>query len=446
MMTALHPQFIERIRLQFPQEWEIFIEAIDKVPNHSIHAKGDVLNEVRMMPVAHYANGFFLKSRPQYTIDPLFHLGHYYPQESSSMVIGSMVKQIADELHIKMALDLCASPGGKSILLHENLPNDVVIYSNEIHPKRNQVLQENLMKWGVKNSVVLQSDVTQIKGDERWDLILLDAPCSGEGLFRKDPNARKEWTPEQVVRCAGIQRELVQEAVRLLAPGGVLIYSTCTFSEAENQEVISWCIEEWGMTGYQPLDMPLEADEVVVNGVSSWRFLPHRSMGEGFFCCALQKPFEATSGKVKLANDSFWQPLHKRDWESVSAFVQDEYIEHYWQNGKGEVFYTTLKQNEVLPVAKMVQIGLHIGTLNKDIFSPHQGLILSSNASKKIPRFKVNDQEALEILRGTDWRIENQSLSGWHIVQWNNWDLAWVKMVKGRVSNHYPKEWRIRFL
>jgi NOL1/NOP2/fmu family ribosome biogenesis protein len=105
-----------------------------------------------------------------------------------------------------------------------------------------------------------------------------------------------------------------------------------------------------------------------------------------------------------------------------------------------------LKQNEVLPVAKMVQIGLHIGTLNKDIFSPHQGLILSSNASKKIPRFKVNDQEALEILRGTDWRIENQTLNGWHIVQWNNWDLAWVKMVKGRVSNHYPKEWRIRFL
>lgn len=445
-MTPLPLQFIDRIKSQFPDEWNEFIAALDHNPNHSVHIKGDALMDLRLRPVVHYDNGFFLHTRPQFTIDPLFHLGQYYPQESSSMVIGSLVKQIAQNLEIKMALDLCASPGGKSILLHENLPVDAVIYSNEIHPKRNQVLQENLMKWGVKNSVVLQSDVSQIKGDERWDLILLDAPCSGEGMFRKDPNSRREWTPEQVVKCARIQRELVQEAVRLLAPGGVLIYSTCTFSEAENQEVISWCIDEWGMTGYQPLDMPMEADEVVVNEVSSWRFLPHRSMGEGFFCCALQKPFEASSGKVKLANDSFWQPLHKREWASVSSFVEDENIEHYWQNGKGEVFYTTLKQKEVLPVAKMVQIGLHIGTLNKGIFSPHQGLILSVNASKKIPRLTIDDKEALDVLRGNDWRIEDQSLGGWHIVQWNNWDLAWVKMVKGRVSNHYPKDWRIRFL
>ncbi len=445
-MTALHPLFIERIQQQFSQDADAFIKAIDLTPHVSVHVKGNALEELRTNRVVHYDKGFFLKSRPQFTTDPLFHLGRYYPQESSSMVIGSLVRQIAGQRNVNMVLDLCAAPGGKTILLYENLNKDSVIYANEIHPKRNQVLQENLMKWGCTNVVVLQSDVTQIKGDERWDLILLDAPCSGEGLFRKDPGSRSEWTPEQVIKCAGIQSTLVHEAYRLLAPGGVLIYSTCTFSESENQDIVSMCVQDFGMHGYQTLIMPKEANHIQIEGVSAWRFLPHQSMGEGFFCCVLQKPFEASSGKVKLANDSFWQPLHKREWESVSSFVEDNNIEHYWQNGKGDVFYTTLKQNEVLPVAKMVQIGLQIGTLNKGVFSPHQGLILSSNASNEIPRYTVSHSQALDILRGNDLRIDDISLFGWHIVQWNNWDLAWVKMVKGRLSNHYPKEWRIRFL
>ena len=302
------------------------------------------------------------------------------------------------------------------------------------------------MKWGITNAVVLQSDVTQIKGDERWDVILLDAPCSGEGLFRKDSNARSEWTPEQVIKCAGIQKTLVQEAYRLLAPGGVLIYSTCTFSESENQDIVSMCIEDFGMNGYQPLVMPKEANHIQIEGVSAWRFLPHQSMGEGFFCCVLQKPIHASAGRVKLANEPFWQPLHKRDWSSLIPFVKDDNIQRYWQNGKGEVFYTHIQPEDVLPVAKMVQIGVQVGVLNKQVFTPHQGLILGGNANLEIPRLSIENDEALRILRGEDLRIEDSSLSGWHIVQWSGFDLAWVKMVRGRVSNHYPKEWRIRFL
>ena len=445
-MTALHPLFIQRIQEQFPEDADAFIEAIDRTPHVSVHAKGNALEQLRSLPVVHYDNGFFLKSRPQFTTDPLFHLGQYYPQESSSMVIGSVVRQIAEQQNIKMVLDLCAAPGGKTILLHENLDKNSVLYANEIHPKRNQVLQENLMKWGVTNAVVLQSDVTQIKGDERWDLILLDAPCSGEGLFRKDPNARSEWTPEQVIKCAGIQKTLVQEAYRLLAPGGVLIYSTCTFSEEENQDIVSMCIEDFGMHGYQPLVMPKEANHIQIEGVSAWRFLPHQSMGEGFFCCVLQKPMHASAGRVKLANESFWQLLHKRDWSSLIPFVKDDNIQRYWQNGKGEVFYTQIQPEDVLPVAKMVQIGVQVGVLNKQVFTPHQGLILGGNVNVEIPRLTIENDEALRILRGEDLRIEDSTLSGWHIVQWSGFDLAWVKMVKGRVSNHYPKEWRIRFL
>ncbi len=445
-MTVLHPLFIQRIQEQFPEESDAMIAAMDQPPKISVHAKGEALSAFRSSQVAHYAQGHFLKIRPVFTTDPQFHLGKYYPQESSSMVIGSLVKQICNEQSIKMVLDLCAAPGGKTILLHENLPSESVIYANEIHPKRNQVLQENLMKWGVVNSVVLQSDVSQIKGDERWDLILLDAPCSGEGLFRKDQAARLEWTPEQVIKCAGIQKYLVDEAYRLLAPNGVLIYSTCTFAEMENQDILSYCIEELGMEGWGHLEVPDEADQIEVKGVAAWRFLPHRAQGEGFFCSVLKKPEAASSGRIKLANDSFWQPLHKRDWPSVMPFVKDNDLERYWLNGKGEVFYSVISPDYILPVAKMVQIGAQMGTLNKQIFTPHQGMILSDNTNQDIPRLEVSDDEALLVLRGEDWRMDDVNRSGWHIVQWQGMDLAWVKTVKGRVSNHYPKEWRIRHL
>jgi NOL1/NOP2/fmu family ribosome biogenesis protein len=206
------------------------------------------------------------------------------------------------------------------------------------------------------------------------------------------------------------------------------------------------CIEDFGMYGYQPLIMPNEANHIQIEGVSAWRFLPHQSMGEGFFCCVLQKSMHASAGRVKLANEPFWQPLHKRDWSSLIPFVKDDNIQRYWQNGKGEVFYTQIQPEDVLPVAKMVQIGVQVGVLNKQVFTPHQGLILGGNANLEIPRLAIENGDALRILRGEDLRIEDSSLSGWHIVQWIGFDLAWVKMVRGRVSNHYPKEWRIRFL
>ncbi|MEN9334513.1 MAG: hypothetical protein RLY35_1693 [Bacteroidota bacterium] len=445
-MTVLHPLFIQRIQEQFPEEADAMIAAMDQPPKISVHAKGEALSAFRSSQVAHYAQGYFLETRPVFTTDPRFHLGKYYPQESSSMVIGSVVRQISDKVPVKWVLDLCAAPGGKTILLHENLSKDGVIYANEIHPKRNQVLQENLMKWGVTNSVILQSDVAQIKGDERWDLILLDAPCSGEGLFRKDPASRSEWTPEQVIKCAGIQKSLVEEAFRLLAPNGILIYSTCTHAEMENQDIVSYCIDELGMEGWGHLEMPETASPLDINGVAAWQFLPHRALGEGFFCCVLKKPDAASSGRIKLANDAFWQPLHKRDWPSVMPFVKDNHLERYWLNGKGEVFYSVISPDYILPVAKMVQIGAQMGTLNKQIFTPHQGMILSENTNQDIPRMAVSDEDALKVLRGEDWRKDDVNRSGWHIVQWQGMDLAWVKMVKGRVSNHYPKEWRIRYL
>jgi len=445
-MTELHPLFIERIKKQFPAESDSFLQAIDFPAKVSVHVKGNALKEFWDKPVVHYANGSFLRERPKFTVDPHFHLGHYYPQESSSMVVGCMVHQITDKINVREALDLCAAPGGKTILLSENLSSNVVIYANEVSPKRNQILQENLMKWGLTNAVVLQSEVAQIKGDEQWDLILLDAPCSGEGMFRKDPQSRKEWTPEQVVKCAGIQVQLVQEAYRLLAPGGVLIYSTCTFSQNENQDIVSYCSHTLGLKGFDGLIMPNGAKHYNIDGISAWQFLPHLVSGEGFFCCAMQKPDSTSKGRVKLANDSFWQPLHKRDWGAVSSFVVDTEIKHYWQNGKGEVFYSTINQENIMPVAKTVQIGTQIGMLNKGVFSPHQGLILSKNSNKEIPRYSLEADQALDILRGQDLRIDDTARNGWHIVQWDGWDLAWVKMVRGRVSNHYPKDWRIRFL
>ena len=235
--------------------------------------------------------GYYLADRPQFTFDPLLHAGCYYVQEASSMFVTHILRQSGD--CPQNALDMCAAPGGKSTALRSVLPEDCVLVSNEPMGNRAQILLENITKWGAPNCIVTNNYPRDFrKAKLKFDLILCDVPCSGEGMFRKDPNAISEWSMQNVEKCWRLQREIVSDAWECLNPGGLFIYSTCTYNTKENEENIQWILENFDA---QVLDIPIDPSWHITGsllpGFSEpvYRFIPGITRGEGLFACALRK-------------------------------------------------------------------------------------------------------------------------------------------------------------
>ena len=264
-------------------------------PKKGLAVSGERLEVIDGEPVPWCRNGYFLKKRPNFTMDPLLHAGCYYVQEAASMFLDEVLRQkiVNSKLSNSKCLDLCAAPGGKSTLLRAALPEDCVLYSNEPVRNRFNILSENVQKWGYPNHVVTNAYPKDYrKSKQRFDVILCDVPCSGEGMFRKDPATIREWSPQNVEKCWRLQRDIVADIWPCLNPGGLFIYSTCTFNTKENEENIRWILEtydaevlpvstrpEWNITGSL-----LEGFNEPV-----YRFIPGISRGEGLFLCALRK-------------------------------------------------------------------------------------------------------------------------------------------------------------
>lgn len=270
--------------------------------------------------------GYYLEGRPQFTFDPLFHAGCYYVQEAASMFICHVLRHLVKE-PVAM-LDLCAAPGGKSTAAIATLPKGSTLVSNEPNPTRAQILLENITKWGYEGCTVTNSYPRDFrKAKARFDVILCDVPCSGEGMFRKDSQAIEEWSPQNVEKCWRLQREIVADAWECLNPGGLLIYSTCTFNTKENEENVRWILQEydaesipiptepeWGITGslLEGFDEPV------------YRFIPGVTRGEGLFMAVLRKSgdFEPVSRK-KLALKQLSSDLSQGDFQKVDVDYQD---------------------------------------------------------------------------------------------------------------------------
>ena len=242
-------------------------------------------------------NGYYLKQRPNFTFDPLFHAGCYYVQEAASMFLDEVLRQcisLTSHLSPLTSLDLCAAPGGKSTLLRAALPEDCVLYSNEPIRNRASILLENVTKWGYDNHYVTNAYPKDYrKSKMKFDIILCDVPCSGEGMFRKDETTIREWSPQQVEKCWQLQRDIVSDAWRCLNDGGLLIYSTCTFNTKENEENIRWILSEFDDAQIVPIETKPEWNITgsLLNGFDEpvYRFIPGISRGEGLFMCVLSK-------------------------------------------------------------------------------------------------------------------------------------------------------------
>ena len=239
-------------------------------------------------------NGYYLKQRPNFTFDPLFHAGCYYVQEAASMFLDEVLRQKLSIVNCQLSIDFCAAPGGKSTLLRSALPEDCVLYSNEPVRNRASILLENVTKWGYPNHIVTNAYPRDYrKAKMKFDLILCDVPCSGEGMFRKDPATIGEWSPQNVEKCWQLQRDIISDAWTCLNDGGLLIYSTCTFNTKENEENIRWILSEFDDAEVLPIETKPEWNITgsLLEGFTEpvYRFIPGISQSEGFFLCALRK-------------------------------------------------------------------------------------------------------------------------------------------------------------
>ena len=278
--------FVERMKVMLGADYAAFEQALQSPPPVSVRVNDKLKNYT---PSAYRVpwcdSGYYLDERPLFTADPFLHAGVYYVQEASSMFLKHVVKSfLADAVCV---LDLCAAPGGKSTLLLESLPDNTLLVSNEIIRSRAQILAENITKWGNPNVVVTNNapkDFQQLP--QFFDAVLVDAPCSGEGMFRKDAGAIQEWSMQNVQNCAIRQKDILQDVWDSLKDNGLLIYSTCTYNREENEEQIAWICSELGA---EHLEIDISEFNGIVESDYGYRFYPHKIRGEGLFMAVLRK-------------------------------------------------------------------------------------------------------------------------------------------------------------
>ena len=313
-MAQLPLQFTEYTRqLMGAERFERYLQSFEEPAPVSIRLNPKKMADGRWKvedeeQVAWCRNGYYLKQRPNFTMDPLFHAGCYYVQEAASMFLDEVLRQqmVNGKLSNCKCLDLCAAPGGKSTLLRAALPADCVLYSNEPIRNRASILLENVEKWGYDNHIVTNAYPKDYrKAKMRFDVILCDVPCSGEGMFRKDEATIREWSPQQVEKCWQLQREIVSDAWACLNDGGIMIYSTCTFNTKENEENIRWMLQEFDCE-VVPIETKPEWNITgsLLEGFSKpvYRFIPGISRGEGLFVCVICK--QMRNEKLEMRNDA----------------------------------------------------------------------------------------------------------------------------------------------
>ncbi|MBQ1796788.1 MAG: hypothetical protein IIZ88_03360 [Prevotella sp.] len=361
-------------------------------------------------PVSWCRNAFYLSERPDFTLDPLFHAGLYYVQEASSMFLDEVMRQLSSLLPPPTSvLDLCAAPGGKSTLLRAAMPAEATLYSNEVNRKRANILYENIRKQGYPNVIVTScSSADYGASGQDFDIILTDVPCSGEGMFRKDPDTISEWSLQNVMKCSKLQREIVADVWPRLKPGGLLIYSTCTFNLHENEENILWILRT---LGGELLPVETKPEWNITSSLLPelqgpvYRFIPGITRGEGLFMAVIRK--------AGSDNDS----VNEND-------------------NRNEIRNARLRKSSFL---------LSRAVMHPDILYPSPSVQgTKDKASVEAPTVPLTRTQALQYLHREALILPPDTPKGIVIVTYRNLPLGYAKNIGSRANNLYPQEWRIR--
>ena len=433
--------FIDRTLPLLGNSFPSFVEALEKDSPTCIRLNPfKNPQDVAYEKVPWCANGYYLPSRPLFTLDPLFHAGAYYVQEASSMFLEQVVKQ-----HITGSitmLDLCAAPGGKSTHLVSLLDADSLLVANEYVRSRAYVLAENIQKWGSSN-VVASNNTPKDMGElsSFFDAILVDAPCSGEGMFRKDAGAIDEWSVANVENCVIRQRSLLEDVWPSLKTGGILIYSTCTYNREENEDAVKWMIDELGAEL-----LPVEIDEAwgITTSDFGYRFYPHKTKGEGFFMAVLRKTSNEKTIRIKPEKQTV--NLNKQQLELNKQLLHPE---NYIINLIKEKVFAIPKAHIdsisfLLKKLKILYVGIGLAQIKGKDLIPEPGFALSFELNMDACEIaEVDYRTALAFLRTENIVLPN-SAKGYVLVCYKNKALGWVKNLGNRCNSIYPSEWRIR--
>ncbi|MGE4586269.1 MAG: RNA methyltransferase [Mangrovibacterium sp.] len=437
--------FTERIRKQFPDAAGAFLDSLLYEARASLRINPLKLrsaHQARHVPWC--STGFFLNERPVYAQDPFWHAGAYYVQEASSMFLEQAFRQIPNSQPLRV-LDLCAAPGGKSTLLLDLLKPDDLLVSNELIRSRLPVLSENLVKWGRSNVLISNSDARQFgRAGAFFDLLVVDAPCSGEGLFRRNPDACTEWTQEQADRCSLRQRRILADSWNCLKEGGWLIYSTCTFNPAENEENLRWLQTHASVESIRiPLKAEWRIEELEHHGIYGYRFLPHRVQGEGFFMALLQKTEKAKTVKASSPRKGRF----KKPGRIPSHWISRPENMTFFQHRDRLCFIPVAREADVLSLLGSVNIlkaGTTTGQRVREQLLPDAGLALSADLRPEaFACTELSLQEALNYLAREPFPLQ-VSGAPWQLVSYNGLPLGFIKNLGKRFNNYYPGNWRLR--
>ncbi|MDF2447693.1 MAG: methyltransferase [Bacteroidota bacterium] len=406
------------------------------------------LNFTLNKAVAWNKYGFYLNERPNFTHDLLFQAGCYYVQEAGSMFIQHALTSHVDFNETILALDVCASPGGKSTLLASLLNEKSALVANEVVKQRAEVLSQNLTKWGNSNVVVTNNDPASYSAiPETFDLIMVDAPCSGSGLFRKQPDAINEWSLENVNLCSQRQKRILSDILGSLKSGGTLVYSTCSYSIEENENIVNWLISEFGLIS---LPIPIEANWGIVethyaeNDFYGYRFYPDKTQSEGFFCSLLKKPGASNNHRQ----------FRKSKFENFTALkAKEKEVFNDWIHNPEVHLITKFKEDFLLtnelvmdfinkyPQLYFKKVGTTIGNVIKKEVIPHHDLALSIHRSSSIQTIVCNREEGLQFFKKSLVTIEGQK--GWNLLTFNGFGLGWIKHLGNRINNYLPNDLRV---
>jgi len=406
-------------------------------------------SEKKMFDVSHFTShekipwtetGYYLASRPSFTFDPLFHAGCYYVQEASSMFLEQALKQTVDLSQPLKVLDLCAAPGGKSTHLLSLISKESLLVSNEVIRSRANILNDNISKWGCSNVVVTNSDPRDFQRIKNYfDLIVVDAPCSGSGLFRRDPEAIEEWSEHNVALCSQRQQRILADVLPALKYGGVLIYSTCSYSQQEDEEIGEWLMSKLKVESEK---LKVKNEWGVIESDDGYRFWPDKVKGEGFFIACFRKS-DGSNEEIYLPKVKT-EKFSNQEVEILSNNVHTDGISFLKSR---EIIHAVPEKlfpdiNFLSSKLRVVNWGTKVGEIIKDKLIPDHALALSNIISDKIPRLELDYGQAIQYLKKKELGLETNK-KGWSLVTYQDHPLGWINILPNRINNYYPKELRI---
>lgn len=442
----LPESYQKKMQTLFQEDYQDYLESFNHSPYLGIRintSKISVEDFIKLSPfqldaIPWCKNGFYVNKDAQVSKHPYYYAGLYYIQEPSAMFPASSLPIEKGDF----VLDTCAAPGGKSTELAAKLDGTGFLLCNDISHSRCLALLKNIERFGFKNTYISSEDLVQLsqKLPHFFDKILIDAPCSGEGMFRKDPSLIKSWMERDSSYYVPIQKEILKAASSLLKPGGKILYSTCTFSSEENEEVIQSLLDEDSSFSLDQLPS-ISGFQEGIQLKECRRLYPHKIKGEGHFAALIQKAGQSKSNKIN-------KKVSMTSNKEFQAFLKE--IDYPWEYGsfiekKGFIYFETNLSNDLKKI-RLVRSGLLMGEIKKNRFEPSQALasFLKPNQFKQSISLSRDDQRILKYLKGETIDVSNlnSKMKGWVLVCVDGYSLGFGKISQGIIKNKYKKGWR----